>query len=853
MFGTAATYALSACIAIPILAGSPNFLEISHRGCFVTCQPHRRTATARLAGDPGFDGFPRFAIAQRSKLWHTPPMSDQRLRDQALALMQSGGYQPMTGPEMARRLGVPTADRATLRSILDALVTEGAITLGHKSRYETRGGRQLVGTLKYNPAGHAFFFPDSSDPQNLATGLDLNARVRLARSEVGTALDGDRVRVAIRLPGPERPARRRLHAEAEAAEPTGQVEQVLVRRSNRIVGVFQQRDKFAWVETDDKALDGRVEIVGDSTARVGQLVVVDLTQWSDRALTPRGKVIEVLGWPGDKGVDMLGVINRFGLRTAFPDEVLAAARNTPDEPEPKEIARRRDWRDKLVITIDPGDAKDHDDAIWLQAHDKGWTLAVHIADVSHYVKPGTALDREASERGNSTYLVDRVLPMLPTELSNGICSLKPDADRLTKCVQLEISTQGLTVNARFMDAVIHSRAKLSYEQAQAILDGSPPPRGSDPALAGMVREGDRMAAAMRRRRFATGALDLEMPETRVVLDDQGRATRAEPVIHTASHQLVEECMLAANEAIARILRERQKPAVYRIHEKPDPSRLLDFAQTAKLHGYHPGDLTNRKHLQKLLEDSKGKPEEPVIRVGLLKSLRRAVYAAEALGHYGLAKRDYCHFTSPIRRYADLIVHRALQPLLENPPRAADPTPAFGTMQTICRHLSDTERTSAEAENESKQLKLLEYLEHVAADPKSPPFEGLITEARPMGLMVEIPGLGVRGVVKREDLPSGRWRFEGHRMAWVSGEGRILQSGMNVPLRVTNINRERRFVDFVLAIEAGALPRAAATPRLGKQPKKHEPSKPKPAAKAGPPPRRPEDKRKTKPRWRGKRK
>jgi ribonuclease R len=654
--------------------------------------------------------------------------------------------------------------------------------------------------------------------------------------------------VAIRLPRPEHPSRRRLHAEVEAAEPTGEVEQVIARRSNRVVGVFQQRGRFAWVDSDDKALNGRVEVVGDSTARPGQLVVVDLTQWTDRNQTPRGRVIEVLGWPGDKGVDMEGVIHRFGLRTAFPEEVLAAARNTPEEPEAREIARRRDWRDKLVITIDPGDAKDHDDAIWVERQGKGWTLAVHIADVSHYVKPNTPLDREASERGNSTYLVDRVLPMLPTELSNGICSLKPHVDRLTKCVLLEISPQGEITKARFMDAVIHSRAKLSYEQAQAILDGQPPPPDSDPALAGMVREGWRMAAVMRRRRFASGALDLEMPETRVVLDDQGRATRAEPVIHTESHQLVEECMLAANEAIARILRERQKPAVFRIHEKPDPARLLDFAQTAKLHGYHPGDLTNRSHVQKLLQDSKGRPEEPVIRVGLLKSLRRAAYAAEPLGHYGLSKRDYCHFTSPIRRYADLIVHRALQPLLENPPKPADSTPPFGAVQAICRHLSDTERSSAEAENESKQLKLLEYLEHVAADSGSPPFEGLVSEARPMGLMVEISGLGVRGVVKREDLPAGRWRFEGHRMAWVSAEGRILQSGMKVQLHVTSINRERRFVDFVLAVKPGELPRASAAPRLGQHLKKHEPPKPKPAAKAGPPPHRP-DKRKAKPRWR----
>jgi ribonuclease R len=235
--------------------------------------------------------------------------------------------------------------------------------------------------------------------------------------------------------------------------------------------------------------------------------------------------VEVLGWPGEPGVDIISVIHRFGLRTSFPDNVLAEARAVPEEPEPSEIARRKDWRDKLVITIDPADAKDHDDAIWLEKTRSGWTLAVHIADVSHYIKPGSPMDQEAIERGNSTYLVDRVLPMLPTELSNGICSLKPNVDRLTKCALMEISHEGTITKAKFIYAVIHSRAKLSYEQAQEILDGKPAPEGSDPTLAGMVKEGWNLASAMRKRRFENGALDLEMPEIKVRLDDQRALTR----------------------------------------------------------------------------------------------------------------------------------------------------------------------------------------------------------------------------------------------------------------------------------------------------------------------------------------
>ncbi|MCU0781581.1 MAG: VacB/RNase II family 3'-5' exoribonuclease, partial [Akkermansiaceae bacterium] len=733
-------------------------------------------------------------------------MSNANLRQRLIELTRSPRYQPLTRSELARRLEVPSDDRQTLRLTLADLVAEGTLILGRKSRYEprARSGRTLVGRLRFHPAGHAFFHADPDDPDNAATGLDLTLRVRVARQQTATALDGDRVRVTVHVPRPPRADRRPLHAEREAAEPTGRVDHVLERRSNKVVGIFRQQGRRGWVETDDKALSGRVEIAGDTTARPGQLVVVDLTQWQHRDQDPRGRIIEVLGWPGDSGVDILAVIRRHGLRTAFPEDVLAAARTTPEVPDAAEIQRRKDWRDQLVITIDPGDAKDHDDAIWLRRHARGWTLAVHIADVAHYVKPGSPLDREARERGNSTYLVDRVLPMLPVELSNGICSLKPFADRLTKCVLMEISPSGETVKATYADAVIHSRAKLSYEQAQAILDGQPPPPGSDPTLAAMVCEGWKMASTMRARRFAKGSLDLEMPETRVVLDDEGRATQAEPVLHTPSHQLIEECMLAANEAVARLLRERGKPAVFRVHEDPDPGKLADFAEEAKLHGYHPGDLTNRSHLQRLLAATKGKPEEPLLRLALLKSLKRAAYSADPLGHFGLAKRDYCHFTSPIRRYADLLVHRALQPHLENRPRHPDATPSYGAIRDTCRHISDTERISADAENETKQIKLLEYLEHCAGQADGQPFAGLITEARPMGLMVELAGLGVRGLVKREDLPPGRWYFEGHRMAWTTPEGRILQSGMAVPLRIKGINRERRFVDFVVAAAAGEI-------------------------------------------------
>jgi ribonuclease R len=769
-------------------------------------------------------------------------MSGKNLRDSILEALRSAKGNPLSKSQICRGLKLPGTRVTELRKTLDALVKEGTLTEGKKACYQiadaSRPQNQLTGALKFHPKGHAFFFPEITDEHNIATGIDftVNSRILIDRRNVGTALDGDKVLVSIIKPTP-RPFRTRSEFTPDAPEEIkGRVEKVLVRRSGKLVGTYQKKGNFGWVDCDDKAIEGRIDVVGDTTAMPGQLVVVDLDEWLDRNITPRGRVIEVLGWPGDPGVDMVSVIHRYGLRTSFPDAVLAEARAVPEDPEASEIARRKDWRDKLVITIDPADAKDHDDAIWVEKTKHGWILAVHIADVSHYIKPGSPMDLEAIDRGNSTYLVDRVLPMLPTELSNGICSLKPNCDRLTKCALLEIDEAGEIRKAKFIDAVIHSRAKLSYEQAQAILDDKPAPDGSDPKLVGMVKEGWKLASTMRTRRFAQGALDLEMPEIKIRLDDKGRAEVAEPVIHTESHQLVEECMLAANEAVAKILRERMKPAVYRIHEDPDPSRLLDYTETAKAHGYRPGDLTNRAHIQKLLDESKGTPEEHVIKLGLLKSLKRAVYSAEPIGHYGLAKGDYCHFTSPIRRYADLIVHRALQPLLENPPKPHDRTPSQDDLREISRHISDTERTSSDAESETKQIKLLEYLDRVASADEPPVFDGLITDVRPMGLMVEIPNMGVRGVVKREDLPDGRWRFEAHRMAWVSMDGKVIQLGMRLPLRVIKIDFDKRFVDFAVA----GRPTSEGTHVSGKAPlpaKKYGKPHSKTAAKVGPPPKR----------------
>jgi ribonuclease R len=729
-----------------------------------------------------------------------------KLNEQAVLRFMAGpDYRPLDQSELARALEIHSNDRAALRNILHKLSTAGKILQGSKSRYElvkettkSRTPKQLVGTIRFAPKGFAWVYADQDAPENKDWDFTQFDRFRAEQRDCGTALDGDRVMVQVLTqPKFHRERGRISESEMEEVAPKVRVEQVISRRSGKVIGIFRRKAKFSWVEVDDVALKGSVDLTVDTTAQPGQMVVLELDRWDNAKQAPKGRVVEVLGWPGDPGVDILSVIHRNGLRTTFSDVVMAEAHATPETIPLEEMKRREDWRDRLVMTIDPADAKDHDDAIWVERLSTGWRLAVHIADVSHYVKPGTAMDVEAQKRGNSTYLVDRVLPMLPPELSNGICSLKPDVDRLTKCALMEIDHSGRIAKAEFFDAVIHSRAKLSYEEAQAMLDGE---ESGDAEATAMVREAWKMASRMRELRFKMGSLDLEFPEFRVILDEKGQACEVREVIHTISHQLIEECMLAANDAVALALKRRQKPVVHRVHEDPDFEKLNAFAETARGFGYKVGDLSNRVHVQQLLDSAKGNPDEHVIKLGLLKSLKRAQYDVDPLGHYGLAKQDYCHFTSPIRRYADLVVHRALQPLLRNAPKVCDRTPPQRELIEIAQHISTTERTSAGAESETKLLKLMEWLAKAGEMKDAPTFEGMITEVRPMGLFVEAIAIGMKGVVKREDLPAGDWYFDAARLRFTSREGGEFRAGQAVPLRVGKVDFARKFVDFTIAGE-----------------------------------------------------
>ena len=728
-------------------------------------------------------------------------MNEEQIRKGVIELLAKPGSRPLTKSEMARQLEIHPDDRAEFRQLLNTMVEDGSLKPGKKARIEVaqEGGKGLlIGRIRIFPKGHATVYPDHNLAANGNSGFDLNVvkRVFIPPPKTGVAMDGDTVEVKVVL-------KRGRDGEVD---PHGDITRIVKRTDRLIVGVYFNKNGRSYIQPDSEAVPQTISVEPFEEAQNGQKVAVELIQWR-KGESPTGRVKELIGWPDSPGVDILSVVHKYGLQMDFEERIMEEAHRVAIEVPQSEKDRREDWTDRLVITIDPADAKDHDDAIWVQQTEEGWRLAVHIADVSHYVKPNTYLDKEALKRGNSTYLVDRVLPMLPVELSNGICSLRPDEVRLTKCAVMDFDKEGLMKKSYFVDCFINSQAKLAYEDAQVILDGGKAPERFSPELANeieqAVKEAWKLATILRKRRFQRGALDMEMDEIKVLVDEETKAAAGfVKVEHCESHQLIEECMLAANESVAKVLRDKNKPALYRIHDDPDPEKLMEYGELARSHGYQVGDLTNRAHIQDLLDQAVGTPEEHNIKLGLLRSLKRAEYSAEPLGHYGLAKADYAHFTSPIRRYADLVVHRALQGLLKNRPEKLDKTMSQAACAEAAVHISDTERNSSFAESETKTLKLLEWLEVTRQSEDPPVFQGVITEVRSMGLFVEATDIMQKGLVKYENLPGGHgWRFDGSGPAFVKG-GESMHTGMKIELKVAKVDFIEQRVDFSIL---GALP------------------------------------------------
>jgi ribonuclease R len=586
-----------------------------------------------------------------------------------------------------------------------------------------------------------------------------------------------------------------LHGDTVEATPSqgeqARITRVIERAHETIIGLFQKQHGQAIVIPDDPR-NPHVFLVrsgGKSLSRpprVGDKVVLHLDPWNDPGELPTGRLTELLGAAGAPGVDMLSVIRGHDLPAEFPEACEHEAAAVPDDISDDIIAKREDCRGQFVLTIDPDDAKDHDDAVSVERTAHGWQLTVHIADVAHYVRPGSALDKEARRRANSTYLVDRCIPMLPFRLSADLCSLRAGIPRLAHSVFFDITAQGKITKVRFAKTVIQVHARLTYKQAMAMIKGEHV-AGFSPDVPKAVQASWQLASVVRKLRFAAGSLELDFPEIKIWLDAEGRADRMERMVNDESHQLVEEFMLLANEAVAKETQRRNVPCIYRIHEKPDPDRLNEFRKNAATAGLKLGDMTQRKEVMRMLTAIRGRPDEFRLKIDFLKSLRRAAYSPDPLGHYGLHKANYLHFTSPIRRYADLVAHRVL---------AGERGTNRKELTELSKHISDTERASAQAEQESRLVKKIEFFQRQLDSQKPQTFRAIVSDTRIHGLTVELPDADTTGLIAAESLPNGPYTYDRTRSEFVNRRTkRTFKIGDEVKVIVCRVDAARRMIDF----------------------------------------------------------
>jgi ribonuclease R len=748
------------------------------------------------------------------------------LRESLLAHLQAKDYRPVNQSALARDLALDKRQRRQLAHEVRLLLAKGRLQLVQGDRISLPSGSatetgEVIGKLQFRAGGSAFVIPENDDRGARGDSI------QIASEDTGVAFHGDKVRVLLQesrsRPGPRGQRR---------DEPQGRVVEILERGKTEVVGALRRIRQRFYVQPDDPRFVHEVAVDDPSETKlkpipeVGDKVVVRLHEWSNRSRPPEGRIIERLGKMWEPRAELLGVYRKFKLDPRFPAEVEREVRTLPNQVEERHLTGRLDYREIPTFTIDPDDAKDFDDALSLESLPDGAVkIGIHIADVSTYVKPGTALDREGQKRGNSTYLVGTVVPMLPEKLSNGLCSLVEGEDRLTKAVFLTFDKRGKIQATAFANTVIRSRKRLTYKQAYALLFENDlnkvrslplPPKhqtgSTGRALASLtdlelldlqawIRKLWALASQLRRDRMSHGSLDLDMPETKVFVDEQGYADRLERIEHDESHQLIEEFMLAANEAVARITRQHRLPSVYRVHDEPDAEKLGELRDQLATFDIKTGDLTLRSEIVKLLETLRDHPQGYTLRTQLLRSLKKAAYRHTPDGHYGLHKRDYTHFTSPIRRYSDLVVHRVLDHYLIT--HAGWPTPPnyqftynANQMSRIGEHLSLTEVNSAEAERESVKIKLLEFFERELVKKKKQTFTAVITDVRASGLFVELEESMTFGFVPMNALPSDYYILTDDNTALVGRRTKIRYSlNDRIQVVVSKVDRIKRQLDF----------------------------------------------------------
>ena len=753
-------------------------------------------------------------------------------------LMAEPDYAPLKAAEIGQRLKLREKQKSILKNILRRLVISGSVVVVKGDRHCLPADADLIpGIINFRQSGAAILIPDPENKRlrqlGMAAGKD---RLYIPAEDTGVSMHRDHV--LARLVQQKGRYRRRRPGKSAPAYPQedmrGRVIRILQRARKTLTGTLQKSRAYYYVIPDDPRIIQDILVPDPRKSklkpfpRINDKVVVRLMEWKQRHLNPEGKIIGVLGKTHTPGAEYEALLHRFELDPEFPQEVNSQANQLPGKVGPRDLQGRLDLRNKFTFTIDPDDAKDFDDALSIEKKGNGeFVVGVHIADVGAYVKAGSAIDKEAQKRGNSTYLVGTVIPMIPKALSNGLCSLSEGADRLVKTAFLTFSAKGRLAHVRYANSVIHSKKRLTYTQAYAFMQdfdnkkirNLPVPPAHQTGSAGRplselsnedlerlrtnINQLWFIASKLRKRRMDKGSLDFDMAEIKIYVDEQGYADRIEQIEYDESHQLIEEFMLAANEAVAKSLRQAGLPTVYRVHDKPDEDRLEELRDYLVGFQLNVGDLTKRREVSKFLRQIKTHPQEYTLKLQFLKSLKKAIYKEQCDGHYGLNKENYLHFTSPIRRYSDLIVHRVLERHLAKsgkskldgaPPKRYGP----GDAARLSQHLTLTESNSVEAERESQKLKLLEFFQREVARADKTVFEAIITDVKNHGMFIELVQSTTFGMIHISTLKDDLYRINDSRTAIIGRrKNKTYKIGQIIKVVVHKVDRFKRQIDFRL--------------------------------------------------------
>lgn len=781
-------------------------------------------------------------------------------RTSILEFLSESTYTPQTFLAILESLSIPKAEQKRFRKEFYGLLNEGQIVNVQEDRFALPKDVNLVtGIIQFNSNGSALIFPERPSNQPRLEP------VFVKEEDTHVALPGDLV--AARLL-PEKAKMLYCKGKGEksfpalpASPPLARVLRIIRRGQDRFCGTLQKSKLYYYIIPDHPRVFKNFVVNSPEQSglkplpKVGDKVVVELLDWENRHMNPSGSLVQVLGPTHTPKAEFLAILEKYKLSPDFPPTVMQAAAQLPEAVRPQDKKNRLDCTHLLTFTIDPDDAKDFDDALSLEnLAGGGFRVGVHIADVGAYVFQDSPLDREAALRGNSTYLVGVVIPMLPQALSNGLCSLVENEVRLTKSVFLNFGRNYQLQSTECANTYIRSRKRLTYKQAYAFLKQasietlptlpSPPEHQTGHggkalkdlsthellSLKEAICQLWKIAGTLRSRRIQKGSLDLDMPEVKIFVDKEGYPKSIEKIENDESHQLVEEFMLAANEAVARALHDANMPYISRVHDKPEAEKLAELSEVLALHQIAVGDLTSRSQVNKLLEILKTHPQGPMLKVQFLRSLKQACYRAQADGHYGLNKVYYAHFTSPIRRYADLVTHRVLDAYLtkqghSSAYKAPRPIYSQGQQENIAEYITRTEQNSTEAERESVKIKLLEYFEIESQKSPKPIFEATISDIRNYGFFVELQPSMAYGLVHistvKDDiyyLAEGGTCLQGRRYK------QRFALGQTVYVTIDKVDRYKRQLDFCLASSSGQPRRKRTSQKTAKNRKRPKPKK-----------------------------